>query len=311
MKNICNICGQSLQEKNIILHLRMDHNISYQTYLQNNYGLKVNYNYQITPEVWNYMYVFYQNNCKNDLNINEFFKSIFVQNNYDSNKLIEVFRKYTLAISQYCKLLLNDINENNVRNSKLISLEKNENSLRSKYQNISKPNQYKAKRINSRSKVKCDICGKEYLDTSILNHVYNSHGMLRKQYLQNKFNLPDELNYDSLRYTVAQKMYEELQKSPYDNYHDCYKALFKQYGSYAKMSEALGYNVKYACEGLNIAEPQKWTDEQKDAQRQRKLGTKWTELQRQKVIEGKLKSGKYKHICGYTKEGLADENTSL
>ena len=308
---VCQFCNQKIKCKNFALHLKIYHGISYQTYLQNNYGLKVNYNYQITPEVWNYMYDYYQVNNKNNLSINDFFTAIFVKNNYDGNKLIEVFRKYTFAISQYCELSLNNINENDVQNLKLILLEKNENSSRSKYQNISKSNQYKTKRINSRPKVKCDICGKEYLDTSILNHVYNSHDMLRKQYLQNKFNLPDELNYDSLRYTVAQKMYEELQKSPYDNYHDCYKALFKQYGSYAKMSEALGYNVKYACEGLNIAEPQKWTDEQKDAQRQRKLGTKWTELQRQKVIEGKLKSGKYKHICGYTKEGLANENTSL
>ena len=40
------------------------------------------------------------------------------------------------------------------------------------------------------------------------------------------------------------------------------------------MSEALGYNVKYACKGLNIAEPRKWTYEDKKARRQCKLGKK-------------------------------------
>jgi len=49
---------------------------------------------------------------------------------------------------------------------------------------------------------------------------------------------------------------------------------------------------------------QKWTDEQKE--RQRKLGKKWTDLQRKKIIEGKVKSNKYKQCCDYTKEDLED-----
>lgn len=302
----CQLCKDRILHKKLFEHIKYQHGIPIQSYLNDLYGLKINFYIDIDLNTWEFMQSMYLKN-RSEQDINEYFKQLFIDNQYDANNLVNILRQYTLAISQYFEFPLNNADQY----PELLSLKCNDNNSRSKYRDILKSTQYKAKRINSRPKVKCDICGKEYLDTSILNHVYNAHGILRKQYLQNKFNLPDELNYDSLRYTVAQKMYEELQKSPYDNYHDCYKALFKQYGSYAKMSEALGYNVKYACEGLNIAEPQKWTDEQKDAQRQRKLGTKWTELQRQKIIEGKLKSGKYKQICGYMKEGLANENTSL
>lgn len=298
--NLCPYCGNKIKHKNFHNHLTFYHYIPYQKYLYEVYNLKPNYYCKITVQIWDFIYNHYQlyHNLSED--INQYYQRIFIENLYDANKLYPILGQYTKAIADYFNFSL----VNAEQYTDFISLDKNINSTRSKYKDMPKSKQTELKRNNTRPKVKCTICGAELSDTSILSHVYNAHKILRKQYLQQLFNLPDELNYIGLTYHVAQKMYEELQKSPYDNYRDCYKALFRQYGSYEKMSKALGYNVKYACEGLNIAEPRVWTDKDKEAQRQRKLGKKWTALQRQKIIEGKLKSDKYKKMCGYTKEDL-------
>ena len=99
-------------------------------------------------------------------------------------RIYPILGEYTKAIAQYFNFPL--INIETYIDEPLILLEENVNNSRSKYKEVKKPSQYidaNRKRTNNRLKVKCVICDGEFLDTSVLSHVYNAHKILRKQYL--------------------------------------------------------------------------------------------------------------------------------
>ena len=282
-QRLCKICDQmTIKLSN---HITYEHGITYQRYCEQEYNIPANNHVYITPKVVDFIQLYSKANKIDMKDIKKHLETIFAQNQYEASKLIKIFMQYTYAIAQYFNLSLINIDK---YLPSMIKLKEHRNNqiVQNKHQ------QYTEKRRkqydNNLRSVECKICGSQCNEKNILRHVSVAHKMSKEDYLTTYYNdIPKDMNFKKLHFADVLNMYEELAKSKFDNFRDCYQALYDEVCMYDELSEKLGYKVNAICEGLHLDIKQKWTEERKAAQSKRKTGTKWTPLQRQRILEGK------------------------
>ena len=281
-KRICNICNQ--QTIKLPNHIIYEHGILYQQYCQQQYHIPQNLTVYLTPELVDFILIYCKNNNIAITNIKQHLELIFTQNKYDANKLILIYHQYTYAIAQYFNLNLLNI-EKYLPNMLKLKEHKMNKIIQDKKQQytINRRRKYD----NNIHSINCEICGMKCNEKNLLTHVAVAHKISKKDYLIKFFNVPEGMNFKKLTLQLVLKMFEELEKSPFDNLKDCYQALYDQARDYKTLNKMLGYKANFICEGLHLNIHYDWTPERKAAQSIRKTGTKWSAIQRQRILEGK------------------------
>lgn len=281
-KRLCTICNQ--QTIKLPNHLIYEHGILYQQYCFDQYNIPLNLTVYLTPKLVDYILAYCHDNNIKVVNIKQHCELIFIQNKYDANKLISIFYQYTYAIAQYFNLNLLNI-ERNLPNMYKLKEYKMNKSIQDKKQQytISRRRDYD----DNVHIMNCGICGMKCNEKNLLVYVVVAHKISKKDYLIKFFNVPEDMNFTKLTLQLVLKMFEELKKSPYDNFKDCYQTLYDQVHNYKELDEKLGYKASLICANLNLKIHSNWTPELKAAMSAKKTGTKWSPLQRQRILEGK------------------------
>ena len=279
----CKICGKENID-DIINHVLIKHGITYQKYCEQYYKIPANYEYILTPQLVEQIMQYYINRTDESQSIKDYYTNIALQNQYLFNKLVNIFYEYTLAIYKYLDI---SINLDNFEKYDLIQLEANKNYVPPEVSQQQYTEKRRKQYDNNLRSVECKICGSQCNEKNILQHVSVAHKMSKEDYLTTYYDIPKDMNFKKLRFVDVLNMYEELAKSKFDNFRDCYQALYDEVCMYDELSEKLGYKVNAICEGLHLDIKQKWTEEHKAALSKSKIGKKWTPLQRQRILEGK------------------------
>ena len=98
----------------------------------------------------------------------------------------------------------------------------------------------------------CPICGKTNKYGYMLWHAKSVHNIDKTEYLNKYFNIPLSVDMNLITYSLAKSMQEELKNSSYDNYEDCYQAIYDSFSNNGKMLEAYDYDINAICTALNI-----------------------------------------------------------
>ena len=278
----CSLCDQSVTK--LPSHIVYEHGMLYQQYCEKEYGISTNINVYITPKVIDFILQYCKENNIDAKDIKKHLVTIFMQNQYEADKLVKIFQQYTYAIAQYFNLTL--LNVDKYLTNMITLKESKSNKLLKEKQREYTEN--RRKKYDSNVKIiNCKICGSECNEKNLLTHVATAHKMVKKDYLIKYYNVPKDMNFTKLTAGLVFKMFEELEKSPFDNLKDCYQSLYDQVHNYTELNEMLGYKANAICEGLHLDLHREWTPEQKIAQSKRKMGTKWSSLQRQRILESK------------------------
>ena len=246
-KRTCTICGQqTIKLPNHVMH---EHGILYQQYCQQQYNIPSNLTVYLTPKVFDFLLKYCHDNNINVIDIKQHLESIFIQNQYDASQLISIYHQYTYAIAQYFNLNLLNIEKYLPTMIKLKEHKMNKIIQDKKQQyTISRRRKYN----DDIHILNCEICGAECNEKNLLTHVSVAHKISKKDYLVKFFNVPEDMHFQKLTLQLVIKMFEELEKSPYDNLKDCYQALYDQVNDYTALNEMLGYQANRICEGLHL-----------------------------------------------------------
>ena len=242
----CEICGKIID--NIEQHVLIKHGITYNNYCEEYLNIPSNYQYILTFDIATAILKYCDPQYIQNNRIKNYFQQVALENKYLFVKLYQLFDQYTLAIYNYLQI---DINTDNIDKYKLIMLQLNKN-----YQeDITHIQVFEKRRRQYDStfkSVKCKICGSNCNERNLLVHVGVAHKMSKKDYLTTYYNIPDTMDFGKLSLKLVFKMFEELEKSPYDNFKDFYQALYDQVDNYDELDKKLGYKAYLICNGLNL-----------------------------------------------------------
>lgn len=277
----CEICGKVID--NIEQHVLIKHGITYNNYCEEYLNIPSNYKYILNLDVTTAILKYCDKQYIQNKKIKEYFQKVAIENKYLFNQLYKLFNQYTLIIYKYLQI---DINTDNIDKYELITLPINEN-YQEALTHIQVFERRRRQYDSSVKPVQCKICGSNCNEHNLLIHVGVAHKMSKKDYLTTYYGIPDTMDFSKLTLKLVFKMFEELEKSSYDNFRDCYQALYDQVHNYDELDQKLGYKAHLICNGLNLVIHTKWSEERKKKQSSLKTGKKWTPLQRQRILESK------------------------
>lgn len=233
---ICQICNQEINNALINHLLKYHFECSLQEYFEKYYNIPANKDYIVDESVlWTMVQELQEENA---LDCISHFKKILEEVNNNVARLQLRLNNLAYEIYHYLNIVLI---KTKIRRKK--------NELQMLQISTSIDHKHHDQRL-----VTCSICNKQVKYGYILWHMNQCHDIDKKDFLQQTFNLPGDIDYKLITYGLAEEMYNELQKynNTFNTYKECYQYIYDQFNNNMDMTSKFNYNINLVCKILGI-----------------------------------------------------------